>query len=318
MVYEVRRRAPGFTRVGSAAASDVYKGDRQYVSQGIQTRARFEHRRGGMRHLLEAGVRLHHDSVDRQHTEHFFAMTSGSLVDLDESSVATDNFDTAFATSLYGVYGLTFWKFTVTPGVRAELVRTSREDDLTTLSTNSFDATVLPGVGLTYAVRRDLDLVAGVHRGYSPVGPGQEDRADPETSIAYELGARYQRPRRGRLLEVMGFVNDYSNLLGQCAFSTGCDAMRLDEQYNGGQVVVFGVEAVGTLRIDFGDVEVPLRATYTYTDSRFRDAFEVADPTLAEVVRGDRLPYIPMHPAQRPPGVAQHRAGVTLSAPYHA
>jgi Fe(3+) dicitrate transport protein len=114
----------------------------------------------------------------------------------------------------------------------------------------------------------------------------------------------------------MGFVNDYSNLLGQCAFSTGCDAMRLDEQYNGGQVVVFGVEAVGTLRIDFGDVEVPLRATYTYTDSRFRDAFEVADPTLGEVVRGDRLPYIPMHQAQLQLGVEHERAGGTLSGTY--
>ena len=315
LFYDVLRGAEDSTGSETLLVVDNH---RQYVSQGGQSVLRFEAETGVVEHDVEVGIRLHQDQIDREHIEDGFQMRSGQLVpDGIERAPLTDNFGWAFAFAGYFVYGIEVAGLTLTPGLRTEVVTTSLDDDLTGTSQESTDAVVLPGLGARYAITEHFGVLAGVHRGFSPVAPGQPAEVEPELSVSYELGVRYLQPDEGRLLELVGFLNDYSNLTGQCAFSTGCTPDMLDRQFNGGEVLVWGAEAAAAWSFDLGKrVELPLRASYTYTGSHFREAFESDDPTLGTVEVGDEVPYVPEHQVQAQVGISHPRGGARAVATY--
>ncbi|MEM9864826.1 MAG: TonB-dependent receptor [Myxococcota bacterium] len=269
---------------------------RRFVSQGIQTRARGRFRTGVARHEVEFGARFHFDQVRREHVFRLQDMVSGSLVDIPDSEFqGTNNRGRAYATSAYLVYGLQAFGFDVRPGIRTEIIRTSLRAGGSTDSETR--AIALPGIGLTYAITPTLSALAGVHRGFSPVAPGQPEEVEPETSVSYEFGARYLKGTNR--LEVVGFVNDYGNLQGQCSFATGCTEDMLDMQFNGGEVLVWGVEVGGAWDFDLpAGFKLPVRLTYTYTGTSFQSSFDSEDPTFGTVEEGDELPYIPEHQGQ--------------------
>ncbi|MDQ3732235.1 MAG: hypothetical protein M3329_09830 [Pseudomonadota bacterium] len=63
---------------------------------------------------------------------------------------------------------------------------------------------MIPGAGLFYEVTPSFGLLAGVHKGLVPNGPGEGEDADPEESINYEARFRYGKDtarRDHRLLE---------------------------------------------------------------------------------------------------------------------
>ena len=281
---------------------------RRMVSQGIQSRARLGLRTGAVRHEIELGLRLHHDSIDRDHEAFLYRMQGGVPVPLDERETTTDNFARAIAGAAYLVYGIDVAGLTIRPGIRTEVIHTQQIDDLAGTRQAETRAVALPGIGATYRVAESVSLLAGVHRGFSPVGPGQAPEVEPEISIAYEAGARFTE--EGRDLELIGFVNDYSNLTGQCAFATGCSDDMLDLQFNGGSVLVYGVEAVAAWRFALGrEFVLPARVTYTFTGSTFRTAFTSGDPTFGDVLVGDELPYVPEHQGQVQLGLEHPRGG---------
>ena len=67
----------------------------------------------------------------------------------------------------------------------------------------------LPGFGMNANLTGWADLFAGVHRGFSPVAPGQSPDVSAETSWNYELSAPMQAFNLS-----YGFINDYTNLTG--------------------------------------------------------------------------------------------------------
>jgi Fe(3+) dicitrate transport protein len=139
-----------------------------------------------------------------------------------------------------------------------------------------------------------LATFAGVHRGYSPVIPGQPEAVKPEFAVNYELGAR--AIWRGLHAEVVGFASDYDNLIGVCTFSSGCVDGDGTDQYEAGAALVWGAEMLASwkqqLRSGF---RYEVGARYTYTGSRFRDDFDSAFPQWGMVEKGFRLPYVPEH-----------------------
>ena len=90
-----------------------------------------------------------------------------------------------------------------------------------------------------------------------PNSPGQAGNVDPEESWNYEFGWRYSTDELQG--EVIGFYNDYSNLKGACTFSSGC-TQKLDQEFNGGEVDVYGIEASTSIRWQLtSSVTVPLK-----------------------------------------------------------
>jgi Fe(3+) dicitrate transport protein len=290
---------------------------RAFVSEGIQTRGRYRRERHGFSHQLEVGLRLHHDAIERTHTEDGYSMQDGELVPLDADTLLnTRNRGETTAFAAYGMYGLTFRGLTLKPGLRTEVISTALRNRLSDQRVQNDQRVIVPGIGAHYAFTDKLGVLAGVHQGFSPVAPGQPDEVEPERSINYELGTRYSDERTQ--LEAIGFFNDYSNLIGTCTFSVGCTDEMIDRQFNAGEVFVWGLETVASRTFEIADrFQLPIYLTYTYTDSRFQAAFDSDNPQFGDVEEDDRLPYVPRHQGALRVGFQQGSAyGVYVSATY--
>jgi Fe(3+) dicitrate transport protein len=115
--------------------------------------------------------------------------------------------------------------------------------------------------------------------------------------------------------ELIAFFSDYANLKGTCSLSTGCPSDQIGDEFNGGRVHVYGVEAMAHAELPLeGSLRVPLRASYTFNGSRFRTAFESKNPEWGDIAIGDELPYFPAHHVSVQVGVGRAAA----AAPEHA
>jgi Fe(3+) dicitrate transport protein len=277
---------------------------RNFVSEGVQMVGTFD-TRGPVAHSLEYGARYHYDEIIRRHDDGGFLLrdTGGSL-DLVTTGapleLTTHNRGSTHAVAFYIADEITWSKLTLSPGLRVELIRSRLEDRplATGMAVQAPRASVqhafLPGVGAFYALTEGFGALVGVHRGFSPVSPGQVSDVRPETSINYEAGVRAQSEQSSG--ELIGFFNDYDNLTPECAFSQGCADADLDQQFKGGEVNVFGVEAA--LSHEFTSplsVNFPLRLSYTFTRTEVVTGFVSANPQLSDVQPGDELPYVPPH-----------------------
>jgi len=152
---------------------------------------------------------------------------------------------------------------------------------------------LIPGIGATYYLNDEWQIVGGIHRGFA--APGTGSNSDAEKSVNYEAGFRYGSGPVS--FEAIGFYNDYSNLLGTCTASTG-GGCAIGAQFDGGEVDVKGLElsagydVAGLLGTGFS---VPLGAIYTYTDAEFQTSFNSGFGPWGNVTAGDKLPYVPEH-----------------------
>jgi Fe(3+) dicitrate transport protein len=112
--------------------------------------------------------------------------------------------------------------------------------------------------------------------------------------VNYELGTRVQR---GVVrTEVVGFFNDYGNLLGRDTLATG--GTGEGTLFNGGTARVYGLEASAqwnpatVMGLASG---LPIRLTYTFTHAEFRNSFQSQFGPWGNVRIGDELPYVPRH-----------------------
>jgi Fe(3+) dicitrate transport protein len=286
---------------------------RRFVSQGVQAQARVLGAIGGLENKLEVGARLHADHIERDHDQRDYDVVGGQLQEAGDLEVTADNRGEATALALHVVDQLDVWRFTFTPGFRAEIIGTGFEDRLAGTSSQANQVALLPGFGALMELPGGFELVGGVHRGFSPVGPGQPEEVDPEYAINSEFGARYARAASQTQVEAIGFTSAYSNVTGQCAFSSGCAPEDLDRQFNGGEAFIWGVEAVAAHTLEApGGLSFPLRATYTFTDARFQSAFRSTNPQFGDVEVGDALPYVPTHQASGQFGL-RWSGGVSLN-----
>jgi Fe(3+) dicitrate transport protein len=289
---------------------------RDFVSQGVQTRSVWLLEGESWANELRAGLRLHHDRIVRDHTENEYRMVEGDLVEADDELTTTvNNRGSTLAFAAHIQDQLDWGRLTLAPGVRFEHIRTSFENFKNDATSSSVQNVVLPGLGAYVELIDSLGVLGGVHRGFSPVAPGQPEGTRPELAWNYEGGARYFDPEIGQLVEVVGFFTDYENLTSNCTFSAGCDVDQIDRQYNAGAVHVWGVETVAQLGIGLpGEWKIPLRLSYTYTDSRFLTSFLSDNPQFGEVEVGDELPYIPHHQGSLRLGVTDETFRSTLAA----
>jgi Fe(3+) dicitrate transport protein len=293
---------------GGTDAQDimVIRNQREFVVLGIQTKLRADFDTGKLHHEIESGLRFHYDSVDRFQPEQGYRMENTQLVwdgitfNENPDLLIDDNKGEAQALAGYLVYGLEYRGLVVKPGLRVEYIRTFFEDrkNAPELGRVREDPQLvfLPGIGLQYTILEGLAALAGVHRGFSAVTPGNRATADPELSINYEAGFRYVTNDSLGFAEVIGFFNDYSNITSECTQSAGCNPDQVNEQFNNGRAFVGGVEVLGGYTAPLPrNLSMPFRVAYTFTSATYRTTFESSDPTIGDVERGDPIPYIPAH-----------------------
>jgi Fe(3+) dicitrate transport protein len=278
---------------------------RSFVSQGVQAIANHRSYGEGWYNQLELGVRVHNDEIERDHTQDEFLMRSGDLVSNDAPTAkTTQNQGQALAVAAHVLDEFFIADLTLTPGLRAEFISTEFADLQADETTDNFQTVLIPGLGAHYGITEHVGILAGVHRGFSPVAPGQPAQVEQETSVNYESGVRYSDEKSDTLVEAIAFFNDYRNLIGSCSFSVGCDEQLVNRQFNAGEVFVYGAEFVAAHTFALGgDWYLPARGAYTFTESDFQTSFVSANPQFGEVEEGDELPYVPTHQASAQLGV---------------
>jgi Fe(3+) dicitrate transport protein len=291
--------------------------DRLLENAGVDGRLRFELGTAARGATVELGSRLHHDHVERLHTEAPHTMREGRLVPDDvDPTVLLDAVTTATASASHAIVEARFGDVTLSPGTRVEVVRTTRADEALPIEKAQIRATMLPGLGGTALVAPDVRLYGGVHRGMSPVAPGQPSDVRPELAWNAEFGARASR---GPVYaELGGFASDYQNLVGQCTLSGGCEGDATDRQFNGGRARVVGLEGIVKGEPALGAVTVPFEVTWATTHGAFRTGFVSDFPQFGTVAAGDRLPYVPLHQGAARAGVSHRRGAVDVGATWRS
>jgi Fe(3+) dicitrate transport protein len=281
----------------------VKANNRIYTSKGIQTT--FDMHWFGKNntfHDLEIGVRFHYDDEDRFQWEDGYSITNGNMLQTSNGIKGDqgNKITSANALASYITYKFKKNNVTITPGVRYENIRLQSRDfgsgnsdrNSTRLSTveNKVNV-VIPGIGFNIQFSKQFSAFGGVHKGFSP--PGTSEGEKPELSTNYELGSRFNY--KGIRGEFTGFMNDYSNLLGNDLAATGGTGTL--DQFNAGEVLVSGVEFL--LNIDLlpstSKIKFPVTFSYTYTNAVFSNNFESDESIWGEIREGDAVPYIAPH-----------------------
>ncbi len=276
--------------------------NRSYLSKGIQTKLDFHWNSAQVFHDLEIGLRYHYDDEDRFQWKDGYSITDGQMNLTSEGAPGSDANRISKATAFAGsvLYKLKYNNITLTPGIRYEDIVLERtdfgSDDLNRtgvdLSSRENKVSIfIPGIGINYKFNNSTSVFGGVHKGFSP--PGNTVGQESEESINYELGSRFNF--KGLRGEVVGFYNDYSNLLGSdLAASGGTGSL---EQFNAGEVSVKGFELL--LNYDLlqknTTYALPITFGYTFTDATFLNSFGSDDSLWGDVQSGDELPYIAKH-----------------------
>ena len=295
-------------------ALNVRNNSREYYSQGIQSLLGVNFDINSAKNQLEFGVRLHQDEEDRFQEQDGYRMQDGVMI-LTRAGVPgtqANRVGSATALSIFLQNKIELDRWTFKPGVRYEniwftnrnygssdLERTGSNLNETKYTTHVF----IPGIGITFQATDNLTLISGIHRGFSPPSPGSSSETVSESSINYELGARLANHLFQA--EIIGFYNDYSNLLGSDLAAGGGGGSTA--QFNAGEVEVYGLEVSAIL--DFADilnlstVSLPFNANYTFTSATFQSDFASNFGPWGSVTKGDEIPFIPKH---------QFNAGISL------
>jgi len=280
----------------------VRANNRGYEARGVQTVLGWR-TSAALGHDVEIGARFHQDEEDRFQHEDGYSMTGGalSLTSRGAPGSQENRFNNASAWSFYVQDRFEVGSLVVSPGLRYESISFERHDFARTDPDRSGEETVrengvdvwIPGIGASLAIAPGATLVAGIHRGFAPPGPGANEDTRPEYSVNYELGARLSRDRIR--LEALGYFSGYTNILGAETASSGGDGSG--NLYNGGSVDAWGVEMStdADLLTSGREWRVPVHAAYTYTNATFKTAFRSDYEPWGTVNVGDELPYIPAH-----------------------
>ncbi|MGK2858788.1 MAG: TonB-dependent receptor family protein [Thermoanaerobaculia bacterium] len=310
----------------STGALRIRANRRSYESEGVQTVLWLE-KGTNVRHDVRIGARFHRDSEDRFQEDDRYGIENGTmfLVAAGAPGSNANRVVSAEALAFFVEDQIRFGRWTVTPGLRFETIDFLSEDfgradpDRTgtslSIAENDVDE-LLPGLGVSYDVNASVNVFGGVHKGFAPPGPGANEETQPESSINYELGARYAVSQFQA--KVIGFFNDYENLLGRDTLSGG--GTGSGDLFNGGEIDVYGAEV--SIAYDIAaarrwGIDIPLQLAYTYTSSEFQSSFTTGFPDWTPSVdAGDELPYLPENQWTLGAGVTANRWDVFASLNY--
>lgn len=285
---------------GDAAAQAILDGEadafglrykhnnRDYESRGIELN--LDQTIGD--HSLSYGARIHEDEMDRFQPIDLYDQVDGELINTGrvEPTGGDNRLEDAEALSAWFTDS---WQLTsalnLNLALRYEEVDSSRrqfsdperETDPSRRSNNSSEW--LPGASFTYQLSDQWQALAGVHRGFSPLGGGAQDFEEPETSVNWEAGVRYTG---SWYLEAIAFYSDFDNKTENCSNANPCSNGSTSGAFTTGQAVIQGLELQASTVLSFGDMNAPIDLAYTYTDAAIsrdndEEGFEDGDSLAA-------------------------------------
>lgn len=279
---------------------------REYYAQGVEFNVDWN----VGHHLLAIGARLHEDEVDRFQPVEVYDQINGSLVfsSITQPGSGDNRVGSAEAT--------TFWihdSWQVSESLNANLIlryedvdnEDVRYEDLNRSTvarrTSGSSSEWLPGVSFTYDLNTRWQMLAGVHKGFSPLGAGGQENEDPETSVNWEVGARYRTG--SSFTEAVFFYSDFSDKVENCSVGTPCSNGETFGSFKTGEAQISGLELrVGT-ELGSENLAIPMVLSYTYTQAEIS-----ADRSESGVMKGDQLKDVPENTLSARIGV-EHASG---------
>jgi len=302
----------------------VKANNREYVSKGIQTKIDYHwYGKNDSFNDLEIGFRLHYDDEDRFQWEDMYNINNGfmSLSKYGDKGSQGNRISSANSFASYIMYKYKLKRFTITPGIRYESIDLERNDygksnpqrNKNEVSYRQNKVSVfIPGFGLNYSFNNNVSMFGGLHKGYSP--PGSSEGQKAEESINIEIGTRLSYKKFNS--ELIFYQNNYTNLLGNDLAATGGFG-ELDP-FNAGKALVNGLEfLLRTNLIENNEVSVPFSLSYTLTNAKFLSDFGSTQDIWGEVSNGDRIPYIPIHQLNSSISFQADKYEINLSGNYN-
>ena len=301
-------------------ALKVKANNREYISRGIQTKIDYHwYGKNESFNDLELGIRIHYDEEDRFQWEDIYNINNGFMALESYGEKGSQGNRISFANSFasYIMYKYKFKGLTISPGLRYESIKLGRDDfgksnplrNIENLSTRENKVSVLiPGVGFNYTFSNNLSVFGGIHKGYSP--PGSSDGQKAEESVNSEFGIRFSTKKLNG--EIIAYRNDYSNLLGNDLAATG--GFGEMDPFNAGKALVNGFEVLLNTSIS---KYVPISFSYTLTDAKFLTSFGSTQDIWGEVNNGDQIPYIPKHQFSSSLSYRISKLDINLNASYN-
>ena len=272
------------------AEISIKHNDREYVSEGVQSIVDWRWRE----HAIQGGVRYHEDSSDRfQPSDIYFQRESALIFDrVSQPSASNNRLEEAKATS---AHLMDVWQvkndLALTLGVRYENIRmqqrrysdTARSES--TLSATNQIEEIMTGVGVTYELNNQWQLLAGAHTGFAPASPSDQNNIEPEKSTNYEMGLRFSNASFDA--SALTFYSDYSNKVTNCSVAFPCGELTTGS-VSEGEASIAGIELSLSQNLAVTEgLTVPLSVVYTYTLA------EISDPAQSTSQKGEALPYTP-------------------------
>ena len=281
---------------------------REYFSQGIQVWLGHKAEVSGMQHHVEVSLRIHSDEEDRLQRNSSYHQSNGELLldDIGRLGNAGNRIQEAQALAFYVKDTIEIGDFTLTPGLRYENIdqkrtryeiRAGRTSDPSSRAATNLRSTrenqtnvLSPGIGASYKTSDRTLIHAGVHRGFT--APSNAPDVREESAWIFETGVRYTNETIPFTADVVGFLTDYENLLGECTASSGTDC-EIGDAFNGDAATVAGIEAQVTTDLATNrGFSIPLSLNATLFDGQFDT--DVADTDFfGDVSAGDPIPYLP-------------------------
>ena len=313
-------------------AIDYQSAERTFFSKGIQTNAQYLFVKNDWTHKIQFGMRYHLDQADRFATRSAYNMTNGTMI-LSAAGIKgnqENQIRNAQSLATFLNYDISFKRLKVSPGVRYENINfdfqnygTADNARLGTVlrSAENQLTVILPGIGLHYWLNENMNLLGGIHKGFSPPGmpsvTATSGQARMETSVNYELGYHFEK--NGYTAQVVGFFNNYSNILGSDNMSGG--GLGTGDMFNAGNAHIRGIEISfeGNLLSNKNypsGLSFPVSLAYTFTDARFQETFinGGGDWGTSRINQGDRIPFITPHLLTANVGVSNQKFDLTLSS----
>ena len=270
--------------------------NREYFSRGVQVGLNWNGMIGNSAHDLEFGIRLHEDEEDRLERNSNYSQSNGALA-LDDFGIlgnAGNRVQEARALAIHIHDNIQLGDWTLSPGLRYENIKQKRTRFAGGALRTFRDArqndtqVLLPGLGILYQLSDSLSVLGGAHKGFT--APSNSPNVNEETAINYELGFRYQNDALST--ELIGFMSDYDNILGECTASSGSDC-TIGDAFNGDAATVTGLELLVRANLARGSsYKIPVSLSYTLIHGEFDS--DIADTDFfGSVSKGDPLPYLP-------------------------
>ncbi|HEY9032354.1 MAG TPA: TonB-dependent receptor [Pseudomonadales bacterium] len=267
--------------------------DRDYLSQGVQ----FNVDLSAGSHQLAIGLRVHEDEMDRYQPVDIYDQLNGSLV------YRGTNLPTGGDNLIDGADAISLWLTDEWQATEALTVMLAlRYEDVESWQTRYADparasvaskrsndtAEWLPGVSMSYRINEQWQILAGAHRGFSPLGGSATENQQPETSINWEAGARFTGQRW--FAEAIGFYSDFADQAENCSVGSPCSDGSTSGTFVTGEAVIAGLEMQLGTAFSGGAFTFPLDASYTWTQAEISK-----DNATSGVSEGDILKDVPEH-----------------------